>query len=92
MAPDGCTIDEQGAIWFSDTTGKQVVRVKEGGEITDRLPTPDNTYACMLGGHDGRTLFVLTCEDSRPDVAAGAATGVLLATEVAIPRGPNSRP
>jgi sugar lactone lactonase YvrE len=92
MAPDGCTIDEQGAIWFSDAAGKQVVRVKEGGEITDRLPTPDNTYACMLGGHDGRTLFVLTCEDSRPDVAAGAATGVLLATKVAIPRGPNSRP
>ena len=92
MAPDGCTIDVEGAIWFSDAIGKQVVRVKEGGEITDRLATPDNTYACMLGGHDGRTLFVLTCQDSRPDVAAGAATGVLLATEVAIPRGPNSRP
>jgi sugar lactone lactonase YvrE len=92
MAPDGCTIDEEGAIWFSDAIGKQVVRVKEGGEITDRLATPDNTSACMLGGAEGRTLFVLTCEDSQPDVAAGAATGALLATEVAIPRGPNSRP
>ena len=92
MAPDGCTIDEEGAIWFSDAIGKQVVRVKEGGEITDRLATPDNTYACMLGGAEGRTLFVLTCSDAHPDVVAGAATGALLATEVAVPRGPNSRP
>lgn len=92
MVPDGCTIDAEGAIWFSDALGKEVVRVKEGGEITHRLSTPDNTYACMLGGHKGRTLFVLTCSDSQPDVVAGAASGVLLATEVEVPRGPNSRP
>ena len=58
MAPDGCTIDADGAIWFADALGSQVVRVLEGGEITDRVPTPDNVFACMLGGADGRTLFV----------------------------------
>ena len=55
MAPDGCTIDAEGAIWFADALGKQVVRVREGGEITDQLPTPDNVYACMLGGPDARS-------------------------------------
>ena len=77
MAPDGCTIDADGAIWFADALGKQVVRVLEGGEITHRIPTPDNVYACMLGGPDGRTLFALTAAGSHPDVVAGTATGAL---------------
>ena len=86
--PDGCTIDEAGGIWFSDAAGKQVVRVVEGGEITDHLPTPDNTYACMLGGDDGRTLFALTSIDGHPDKADGTATGTLISTTVDIPRVP----
>ena len=65
-APDGCTVDAEGGIWYSDALGKQVVRVLEGGEITHQLTTDDNTYACMLGGDDGNQLFALTCEDSHP--------------------------
>ena len=84
-APDGCTLDAAGGIWFSDAVGKQVVRVTEQG-ITDKLATPDNTYACMLGGDDGRTLFVLTCADANPDVCAGTATGTLISTVVEHPR------
>lgn len=92
MAPDGCGIDADGAIWFADALGKQVVRVREGGEITHRLPTPDNVYACMLGGPDGRTLFALTAADAHPDIVAGTATGALWQCQVAIPRTPTSRP
>jgi len=92
MAPDGCTIDVEGAIWFSDALGHQVVRVREGGEITDRVETPDNTYACMLGGPDGDTLFALTAPDAHPDVVAGAASGALWSRRVAVPRHPESRP
>lgn len=92
MAPDGCTIDAEGAIWFADALGRQVVRVREGGEITHRLPTPDNVYACMLGGPDARTLFALTAAGGHPDVAAGTATGALWQTHVEIGRAPTSRP
>ncbi|MBV1892696.1 MAG: SMP-30/gluconolactonase/LRE family protein [Ilumatobacteraceae bacterium] len=92
MAPDGCTIDAEGAIWFGDAAGKQVVRVVEGGEITDRLETPDSTYACMLGGSDGRTLYALSCPHAMPADAAGAGAGTLLSTRVEVPRGPSSRP
>ena len=92
MAPDGCTIDADGAIWFADALGKQVVRVLEGGEITHQIPTPDNVYACMLGGPDGRTLFALTAAGSHPDVVAGTATGVLWQRHVDVPRTPTSRP
>ena len=92
MAPDGCTIDADGAIWFADALGSQVVRVLEGGEITHRLPTPDNVYACMLGGVDGRTLFALTAAGSHPDDVAGTATGALWQTRVDVPRTATSRP
>jgi sugar lactone lactonase YvrE len=92
MAPDGCTIDADGAIWFADALGSQVVRVLEGGEITDRVPTPDSVFACMLGGADGRTLFALTAAGAHPDAVAGTATGALWQRQVTIPRTPTSRP
>lgn len=90
--PDGCTSDAEGAIWFSDAQGQQVVRVREGGEVTDRIDTPDNTYACMLGGDDGATLFVLTSVGGHPDHCAGTATGALWTTTVDVPRDPLSLP
>jgi sugar lactone lactonase YvrE len=71
--PDGCTLDAEGGIWFADCAGvgekepgatglraRRVVRVLEGGEITDVIETPDTAWACGLGGEDGRTLFVAT--------------------------------
>jgi sugar lactone lactonase YvrE len=91
-APDGCTIDAENGIWFSDALGKQVVRALEGGDISATVPTPSNTYACMLGGDDGRTLYVLTSDSSAPDEVAGAASGALYARRVDVPRGPASRP
>ena len=92
MAPDGCTIDAAGGIWFSDALGKQVVRVLEGGEVTHRLPTDDHTFACMLGGPDGDRLFALTCVDSHPTKAAGTATGKLVVTTVDIARNATDLP
>jgi sugar lactone lactonase YvrE len=80
--PDGCCLDDEGAIWFADALGSQVVRVKEGGEITDTVATPMPTYACMLGGDDGRTLFVLCAPASHPDEVAGKAGGAIYAMDV----------
>jgi sugar lactone lactonase YvrE len=85
-APDGCTLDEEEGIWFSDAAGKQIVRVVGSGDIDDpstiRIGTPNNTYACMLGGNDGRTLFVLLCDDASPAAAAGTATGSIVSTRI----------
>lgn len=59
-APDGCTLDAEGAIWFADAIGRELVRVKESGEIVELVETPETAYACCLGGDDGRTLFFVT--------------------------------
>ena len=85
-APDGCTLDGAGGIWFSDALGSQVVRVEAGGTVTDRLATPMPTFACMLGGHDGRTLFALCSPGSHPDESAGLGAGAIHSVRVEHPR------
>ncbi|WP_420451317.1 SMP-30/gluconolactonase/LRE family protein [Ilumatobacter sp.] len=88
-APDGCTLDDEGGVWFSDAVGRQVVRVIGSGRVDDlstiRMGTPDNTYACALGGDDGRTLFALLAQDASPDVVSGTATGSIVSTRVDAP-------
>lgn len=84
-APDGCSQDREGGIWFADAVGKQVVRVEEGGTITHQVPTPQPTFACQLGGADGATLFVLTAKTAKPDGASAAATGAIWTHPVEIP-------
>lgn len=60
--PDGICLDAEGAVWFADALGRAAVRVKEGGEVTAKIPTDQGCYACTLGGPDGQTLFLLTGE------------------------------
>ncbi len=66
--PDGICLDAEGAIWVADPRNGQVFRVVEGGEVTDRIHCDDDrhAFACMLGGDDRRTLFVVTNFTSGP--------------------------
>ncbi|MEY2958691.1 MAG: hypothetical protein RLZZ01_1259 [Actinomycetota bacterium] len=84
-APDGCTMDAAGGIWFADAIGSQIVRVEEGGTVTHRVPTPQPTFACALGGDDGRTLYALCAPGSHPDEVAGKGAGSILQMRVEHP-------
>jgi sugar lactone lactonase YvrE len=65
--PDGICLDEEGAIWVASPVGTGgVLRVREGGEVTDRIAIEHEAFACMLGGLDRRTLFICTAPDSDP--------------------------
>ena len=81
-APDGCALDAGGGIWFADALGSRVVRVVEGGEVTDSIATPMPTFACMLGGDDGRSLFALCAPATHPDEVAGRGAGAIFVTRV----------
>ena len=59
--PDGICLDAEGAIWVADPLGRRVLRLREGGAITHSIDlAPRGAYACMLGGADRKTLYVIT--------------------------------
>jgi sugar lactone lactonase YvrE len=60
--PDGICIDAEGAVWYADVPGRCCVRVREGGEVLEAVDADRGCFACMLGGPDGRTLFVAAAE------------------------------
>ena len=83
--PDGICLDAEGAIWVSAATGSTVIRVKEGGEISEKIKVETDTFACMLGGPNRKTLFVLTAASSNPDECKKNPTGRIEITEVDVP-------
>ena len=73
--PDGICLDAAGAVWVASPLSNEVVRVREGGDVADRIATGRHTIACTLGGPDRRTLFVLTSEAIRRDEARPKRSG-----------------
>lgn len=61
---DGICFDAEGAIWCSGVSGGQprCLRVREGGEVLEQIDHEAACFACMLGGEDGKTLFLMTAE------------------------------
>ena len=79
--PDGCCLDTAGGIWFADAIRTEVIRVVEGGEITDAIEVPQRAFACMLGGNEGTTLFVITAP-SDPQGGLSPGQGAVWSVEV----------
>ena len=61
-APDGICMDAQGAVWYADVPNQRCVRVREGGEVLQTVELDRGCFACMLGGEDGKTLFMMAAE------------------------------
>ena len=85
VAADGICLDAEGAVWVASPTTAECVRVREGGEVLERIPTGRSAFACALGGDDGRTLFVLTADSHDPDRQRRERNGRLEAFQVGAP-------
>jgi sugar lactone lactonase YvrE len=61
---DGICLDAEGAIWTQTLQGDKsaCLRVREGGEVLDRIDLDLPCFAATLGGPDGRTLFMMVAE------------------------------
>jgi sugar lactone lactonase YvrE len=86
VAPDGCCLDADGALWIADGLGGRAIRVREGGTIDDEVPAGTGVFACMLGGTDGRTLFLCTAPDFDENNRKNAREARLMAARVGTPR------
>jgi sugar lactone lactonase YvrE len=77
--PDGVCLDAEGAVWYGDVPNKRCVRVREGGEVLQTIALDRGCFACMLGGPDDKTLFMVAQEWSGMEsTAEEERTGQLL--------------
>jgi sugar lactone lactonase YvrE len=86
VMPDGICLDAKGAAWVADVTHQRLIRVIEGGTIVDERKTDGvSVFACMLGGHDGRTLFACAAPTFDDAEASANHRSSILMTRVEVP-------
>jgi len=81
---DGIAIDAEDAVWCATQHG--CVRVRDGGEVADRVDLELFGFSCALGGPDGRTLFVVTnAWNGYENIGKGPRTGRVHTITVDVP-------
>jgi len=99
LGPDGICMDAEGAIWVQtadtfahsgrdDAPEGAVVRVREGGEVLQRIEYDRAIFATMLGGPDRKTLFLLAAQwrgIGQVNEVIAARTGQVLVSQAPIP-------
>ena len=69
-------MDAEGGVWMAQPEPQACVRVVDGGQVTHVIDTaPWECIACMLGGDDGRTLFLVLSPSRHDGVNAEFALG-----------------
>ncbi|MHB1088025.1 MAG: SMP-30/gluconolactonase/LRE family protein [Acidimicrobiales bacterium] len=85
VATDGMCLDAGGQIWLANALSDRCLRVKEGGEITAEVITTQTAFACMLGGEDRATLFIMSAPTSDRFKIADQTLGRIEVAHVTVP-------
>ena len=84
-APDGIALDAEGAVWMAAASTPRAMRIAEGGEVLDVIETSQSCFALMLGGPEGRHLFMMTAPASESYEVADRTDGKIEMIEVSVP-------
>jgi len=82
-APDGICLDADGNVWVANAIAPECVLVAPGGAIVSTVRTSQPCFACMLGGPDRRTLYMMTAPSSAAAVVSVARRGLIEFADVA---------
>ncbi len=88
VGPDGICLDAEGAVWAQTFQDNANIRLREGGQVVNKVQLDRSPFSCMLGGPDGKTLFILAAEwrgIEKVDEALGARTGQVLVVDAPAP-------
>jgi sugar lactone lactonase YvrE len=85
VGPDGICLDVEGCIWASSgAMANDCVRIREDGEVLERIELDRPCFATMLGDPDRRLLFMLTADwhgNAAVEDVIKARTGQVLVVE-----------
>jgi sugar lactone lactonase YvrE len=81
--PDGICLDAEGAAWYADVPHAHCRRVAEGGEVLQTVDLGRGGFACVLGGPERRTLYMVTNEWG-PQGPVGERSSTVVAVDVAV--------
>jgi len=82
--PDGLNVDADENIWFASPFTGELIQVSRQGRLLQRVASPRPPYACVLGGADGRTMYVCVADDWNPEVCRAERSGAILSFPVAV--------
>ncbi|MFD8569147.1 SMP-30/gluconolactonase/LRE family protein [Streptomyces sp. NPDC059639] len=85
VSGDGACLDAEGGLWIADAIGARLLRVTEGGTVTDEIRPGTNVYACALGGAQRRTLFACTAPDFFEEARRPVREAAIMALPVTVP-------
>ena len=83
--PDGICLDQSGAVWVASPVDNAFLRVREGGEILERISVGSQAIACALGGYDGHTLFMCTSQAVRREACRAKKSAQIATVRVDVP-------
>jgi len=85
--PDGICADAQDAVWYADVPNRRCVRVAAGGTVLQTVDLDRGGFACMLGGPERTTLFIVAAQWRGMSEAelVTPGSGQVLTAEVQVP-------
>jgi sugar lactone lactonase YvrE len=88
--PDGMCADATGAVWIGCYHSGEIIRVLDGGEITDRFKFDGCGISCDIGGEEDHTLFLTAFVGPEEEVLHFARRSAIYIAEVEVGR-PDTR-